>query len=363
MTVDLDRLAEYADFEEHARETLPQAAYDHLAAGAMGNWTRDENRRAYDRWVFRKRLMVDVADTDLSTTALGTELGFPVMLAPSAFHKLSHPDGEIASATAAREMGSLMVLSTLASTSLEDVAATGVNCWFQLQIHKDRELTTSLAERAEAAGYRALCLTVDAPNYGIRPADKRNHIHLPKGVEIANFKDKPLPHHAKGDDLMAYMWDEMEQSCTWDDARWLTEQTALPIVAKGVLTGEEARRALDAGVSGIIVSNQGGRQMDGDPATLDVLPEVVEAVNGEVEVFVDGGIRQGSHVLKALALGARAVLVGRPIYWGLAAGGEPGVHKMLEIFREGLENSLQLAGVKRVSDIDRSLVMPAPGSH
>jgi 4-hydroxymandelate oxidase len=360
-TTDLDRFAEFADFEAYAKKTLPPAAFDHLAAGAGRNWTRDENRRAYDRWVIRKRLMVDVADTDLSVTVLGDRIELPVMLAPSAFHKFAHPDGEHASAGAAAKAGTAQTLSTLSSVPLEAVAAYGHPCWLQLQIHKDRGLTTSLMERAEAAGYKALCLTVDAPNYGLRPADKRNHLSLPREVKIANLEDRfDLPSHTTGEDLMAYLWKEMAQDVTWDDARRLVAKSSIPVVAKGVMSGPEARNAVDAGCVGVIVSNQGGRQIDGEAATLDVLSEVVDEVGGEVEVYVDGGVRQGSHVFKAIALGARAVLVGRPIYWGLAAGGEAGVEKMLGNFRAELENTMQLAGTKRVADITPEFVNPHP---
>ena len=355
-TAHLDRFVEFADFEAYARETLPPAAFDHLAAGAGANWTRDENRRAYDRWVIRKRLMADVADTDLSVTVLGDRIDLPIMLAPSAFHKFAHPDGEHGSAGAAAKMGTAQTLSTLSSVPLEAVSAYGHPCWLQLQIHKDRGLTTSLSERAEAAGYKALCLTVDAPNYGVRPADKRNHLRLPKEVKIANLEDRfDLPSHVTGEDLMAYLWKEMAQDVTWDDARWLVDKSGIPVVAKGVMSGPEARNAVAAGCVGVIVSNQGGRQIDGEAATLDVLSD-------EVEVYVDRGVRQGSHVFKALALGARAVLLGRPIYWGLAAGGQAGVVKMLENLRQELENTMQLAGAKRAADITRELVSPFPPS-
>lgn len=362
MSVDLDGFAEYADFEAYAEEHLDPAIFGHLNSGAHTNWTRDENRRAFDRWVFHKRLMRPVNDPDLSVEIVGASLPFPLFLAPSAFHKLVHPEGEVATARAAQSMGTTMVLSTSSSTPLEDVAATGVNCWLQLQFHKDDAINLDLAGRAESAGYKAIALTVDAPNYGIRPSDKRLHMHLPEGVQLANFTDRPLPHRAKGEELMAYMWREMKQTCTWDDVSWLKGKTSLKIVAKGVLGRGDARLALDAGVDGIIVSNQGGRQLDGDPATLDVLPEVVEEVDGAVDVLMDGGVRNGTHVLKAIALGAKACLIGRPQYWSLFAGGEEGVVKMLSLFRESIENSMQLAGVQRIDQIDRSFVRPASGS-
>ena len=357
---DLEAFVEYDDFRNYARERLAPAVFDHLDAGAGTNWTRDENRRAYDRFVIRKRLMVDVADTDLSVTVLGDCLELPVMLAPSAFHKFVHPDGELASGAAARAAGTAQVLSTLSSTRLEDVGAIGHPCWLQLQIHKDRGLTTALQERAEAAGYKAICLTVDAPNYGIKPADKRNHIHLPSDVRIANLEDRlTLPNLTKGEDLMAYLWREMAQDVTWDDAGWLVERSKLPVVAKGVMSAGEARNAASAGCAAVIVSNQGGRQIDGEPATLDVLREVVEAVGDRVEVLVDGGVRNGAHVFKALALGARCVLIGRAQYWGLAAGGQAGVAKILALLRDELENTMQLAGVKDLAGITRANVGPA----
>lgn len=354
---DLDELTCYEDFHAYAKDRLPRAIYDHLSSGAMTNWTRDENRRAYDRWVFSKRLMRDVSDPDTSTTVLGTELELPIVLAPSAFHRMVHPDGELATAAAASGAGSAICLSTLSSTPLEVVAETGVSLWLQLQIHKDRGLTTGLMDRAEAAGFKAFALTVDAPNYGLRPADKRNHIHLPDGVTIANLADRlDLPNHARGHDLMAYLWSEMELRASWEDVAWFCERSNLPVAAKGITTVEEARNAVEAGCDAVLVSNQGGRQLDGDPATIDVLPAIADAVGAEVEVMVDGGIRNGAHVLKALALGARAVMVGRPIYWSLAAGGAEGLTKMLEIFREGLENVMQMSGVRDVKDVPGDLV-------
>ncbi len=357
---ELDGFQEFEDFEAHAESILAAPVFNHLNAGAGRNWTRDENRRAYDRWLIRKRLMVDVSTVDLSVEVVGQRLEVPIMLAPSAFHKLVHPDGELASAGAAHALGTGMVLSTLSSTPLEAVAAVGLPCFLQLQIHKDRGLTTSLQQRAEAAGYKGLVLTVDAPNYGIRPADKRSHLRLPREVRIANLDDRiDLPSKTTGEDLMAYLWREMAQDVTWADAAWLVEQTSLPVIAKGVMTAAEARNAVTAGCRAVVVSNQGGRQIDGEPATLDVLTEVVDEVGGEVDVLVDGGIRQGPHVLKALALGARCVLVGRPIYWGLAAGGGAGVRRMLELMVDELRTTMQLAGVPTAAAVPRDIVTAA----
>ncbi len=357
---ELDAYAEFEDFEAHAEEVLARPIFDHLNAGAGRNWTRDENRRAFDRWLIRKKLMRDVSAVDTSVTVAGQHLDVPILLAPSAFHKLVHPDGELASAGAAKAMGTGMVLSTLSSVPLEEVAAIGLPCWLQLQIHKDRGITTSLQDRAESAGFRGLCLTVDAPNYGIRPADKRSHMHLPRDVRIANLDDRiDLPSKATGETIMAYLWREMAQDLTWDDAAWFVERTPLPVIAKGVMTAVEARNAVNAGCSTVVVSNQGGRQIDGEPATMDVLTEIVDEVGDEVDVLLDGGVRQGEHVLKALALGARCVLIGRPTYWGLAAGGGDGVRKILELLTEELRNTMQLAGVSSASDVPRDLVVPA----
>jgi 4-hydroxymandelate oxidase len=355
------------DFERHARERLPQMVYDYFAGGSGEEWTLLENLRAFDRWVLRPRVLVDVAKVDLSTTVLGQPISFPILLAPTAFHRLGHADGELATARAAASLGAIMVLSTISTVPLEDVAATGADRWFQLYVMQDRSLSEDLVRRAHAAGYRALILTVDTPFLGPRLRDVRNRFTLPPDIDMANLHAITMPGgsgpggRSTGSELADFFAAEHDASLSWDDLAWLRSVSPMPLVLKGVMTAEDAKLAADAGVDGIIVSNHGGRQLDGVPAALDALPEVVDAVEGRVEVLMDGGVRRGTDVLKALALGARAVLIGRPYLWGLVCDGEAGVRQVLEMLRDELVLAMQLAGKQSVGEIDRSLVAPAPG--
>jgi 4-hydroxymandelate oxidase len=349
------------DFEAAARERLPGMVYDYYAGGAGEEWTLRENRRAFDRWTIRPRVLVDVSKVDASAAVLGEPTSFPIMLAPTAFHRMAHPDGELAVARAAGGTGTVMTLSSISTTSLEDVAEAGRPGpqWFQLYVLRRREIAERLVHRAHDAGYRAIVLTVDAPLLGRRPRDERNQFTLPQGIGLANLAGMALPAPATGSGLFAYFATEIEASLSWADLEWLRSLSPLPLVVKGILRGDDAERAVDAGADAIVVSNHGGRQLDGAPATLDVLPEVVEAVRGRIEVYLDGGVRRGTDVLKALALGARAVLIGRPYLWGLAAGGEAGVRRVIESLRNDLILAMQLAGLPRLDAIDRSAVAPA----
>jgi 4-hydroxymandelate oxidase len=353
------------DLEAAARARLPQLVYDYYAGGAGEEWTLRENRRAFGRWTLRPRILVDVSEVDLSTTMLGQRVPLPILIAPTAFQRLAHPDGELATARGAASLGATMVVSTIASTRLEDVAETGVRRWFQLYVFRDRELTGSLVKRAHAAGYQAIVLTVDTPQLGRRLRDEQNRFQLPPDVSMANLESMYLPEEDEAGEpassLSHFFAGEHDASLAWHDLPWLRSLSPLPLVLKGILTGEDARLAAEAGVEGIVVSNHGGRQLDGAPGTLDVLPEAVEAVAGRAEVYLDGGVRHGTDVLKALALGARAVLVGRPVLWGLAVAGELGVRRVLEKLRDELTLAMQLAGRRSVADVDRSLVAPAPG--
>jgi len=355
------------DFERHARERLPQMVYDYFAGGSGEEWTLLENLRAFDRWVLRPRVLVDVAKVDLSTTVLGQPIPFPILLAPTAFHRLGHADGELATARAAASLGAIMVLSTISTVPLEDVAATGADRWFQLYVMQDRSLSGDLVRRAHAAGYRALVLTADTPFLGPRLRDVRNRFTLPPDIDMANLHAITMPGgsgpggRSTGSELADFFAAEHDASLSWDDLAWLRSVSPMPLVLKGVMTAEDAKLAAHAGVDGIIVSNHGGRQLDGVPAALDALPEVVDAVEGRVEVLMDGGVRRGTDVLKALALGARAVLIGRPYLWGLVCDGEAGVRQVLEMLRDELVLAMQLAGKQSVGEIDRSLVAPAPG--
>jgi 4-hydroxymandelate oxidase len=348
------------DFEPLARSRLTRTAFDYFAGGSGDEWTLRENRRAFERWVIRPRVLMDVAAIDTTTTVLGRPMPFPVVLAPTGFQKLGHPQGELATARAAAALGVTMVLSTVSTVSLEEVAGAGPPCWFQLYVHRDRGLTAELVGRAHAAGYAAIVLTVDTPVLGRRERDERNRFALPSELTLANVTGNRLPDVA-GSGLYAYFASELDASLTWQDLEWLRSLSPLPVLVKGVLTAEDAELAVRSGVTGVIVSNHGGRQLDGVPASLDVLPEVADAVAGRIEVMMDGGIRRGTDVLKALALGAGAVLIGRPYLWGLAVDGEAGVRRVLEMLHAELLLAMALAGRRRIEDLDRTAVAPAAG--
>ena len=357
---DAARLLSVEDYEAAAGARMDPTAFDYYAGGSGAEWTLAENRRAFDRWVLRPRVLVDVSTVDLRTTVLGERLPFPIVLAPTGFHKLAHPDGEVATAGAAADLGALMVLSTMSNVALEEVARVAGPRWFQLYAFRDRGITEALVHRAEAAGYSAIVLTVDVPALGRRFRDERNGFTLPDGLVPANLQDARLP-DAAGSALVAFIDQMGGAGLTWKDLEWVRSLSSMKLLLKGVLSGDDARLAADAGVDGLIVSNHGGRQLDGAPASLDVLPEVVEAAGDRLDVLMDGGIRRGSDVLKALALGARAVLIGRPYLWGLVVDGRAGVHRVLSLLREELTLAMALCGVPSVGAIDRTMVARAPG--
>ncbi|AUX47649.1 2-hydroxy-acid oxidase [Sorangium cellulosum] len=357
------------DFERAARARLTKMAYDYFRSGADEGRTLRENRRAFRRLEIHYRVLVDVAERDLRATLLGTSVPFPILVAPTAYHGLAHEGAEIASSRAASELGTIFTLSTLSTTSLEAVAAASPGPkWFQLYVHKDRGLTRALVERAESAGYRALMLTVDTPILGRRIADVRNGFALPEGLVMANLADAAAcsPAADRGSLLAAYVASRHDASLTWRDVEWLGGLTRLPILLKGIVRPDDALRAIGCGAAGVVVSNHGARQLDGAPATIEVLPAVADAVAGRGLVLMDGGIRWGTDVLKALALGASAVLVGRPVLWGLAALGGEGVARVLATLREELSTAMALAGCPTLASIDRDLIrrtrgsMPAP---
>lgn len=362
-----DALFTVDDYERAALARLPTMVADYYEGGAGEERTLRENRAAFARWTFRPRVLVDVSTVDLGTTVLGSPLSFPILVAPTAFHRLAHPEGEIATARGVKAAGTTMVVSTLASVRLEDVAETGVDRWFQLYVLRDHEYTGMLLKRASEAGYRAVVLTVDTPVLGTRYRDERNRFELPDGIAMANLAVTDLPatdaagHPGSG--LSHHVSGEHDESLAWDDLAWIRSLAPLPLVLKGIVTAEDARLAVEAGVDGIIVSNHGGRQLDGAPATLDALPEVVDAVAGRAEIYLDGGVRRGSDVLTALALGARAVFVGRPVLWGLTVGGADGVTAVLEMLRDELRLAMQLTGTTSIAAITRSLVRPAVRSE
>ncbi len=344
------------DYEALARERLPQSVYDYYAGGAGDEITVRENELAWTRKRLIPRMLVDVSSCDLRTTALGVPLSMPIITAPCALNQLAHPDGECAVARAVAAEGIAQILSTLSSTSLEDVAATAAAPrWFQLYVYRDRTITYELVKRAEAAGYVAICITVDVQRPGNRERDLRNGFKVPMQIRAANF-GQAIEDTADGSALLKYINDQFDPSLTWEALEWLRSITSLPIVVKGLLSAHDARLAVKHGAAGIGVSNHGGRQLDTVITSCDALSPIVDAVDGMGEVFVDGGIRRGTDVLMALAMGARAVLIGRPYLWGLAVDGERGVRRILTLLRDDLSLSMALAGAPDVASITRSLI-------
>lgn len=351
------------ELEALAREKLPREFYDYYASGAEDEVTLRENRAAYERLTLAYRVLVDVSRRDLSATVLGQPVAMPILVAPTAFHRLALSEGEIATVRAAGTAGTVMILSTLSNTPVEEVvAAASGPVWFQLYVYRDRKATEGLVRRAEAAGCRALVLTVDAPYIGRRERDVRNRFHLPPGLSVANMLPVgygDLPQATADSGLAAYVSALLDPSLSWRDVAWLRSITDLPVLVKGIVRPDDALRAADAGAAGLVVSNHGGRQLDTSPATIEVLPEIADALTAhghKIEVLVDGGVRRGTDVLKALALGARAVLVGRPILWGLAANGEAGAAWALRHLRDELDLAMALAGAPALADITRDLV-------
>lgn len=344
-----------------ARGNLPADAWDYFAGGAGDEATLRDNREAFGRVRLLGRVMRDVSGRSLETTLLGQKVSMPVMVAPVAMQKLAHDDGELATARAAAAADALMIVSTLATTSIEDITRAAVGPrWFQLYIYKDRGVTSDLVRRAEDAGCKALVLTVDGQVWGRRDRDQRSGFTLPPGMTLANLAaaghDK-VPTGTDGSGIAAYAASLLDDSIDWNDLEALVASTSLPVVCKGILHPDDARLAIAHGAAGVFVSNHGGRQLDGSPATMDVLQAVVEAVDGRAEVYLDGGVRRGTDVVKALALGARAVAVGRPVVWALGAGGQRGVSRMLTLLREELDNAMALCGARTPSELTRALIV------
>lgn len=347
------------DFEAAARGRLSTMAYDYYAGGANDEISLRENHAAYDRIPLRYRVLRDVSHRELATMVLGERVSMPVLVAPTAFHGLAHPEAEVATARAAGAAGTILVLSTLSNASVEEVArAASGPIWFQLYVYKDRGATVDLIRRVEAAGFSALMLTVDAPILGRRERDVRNHFHLPPGLSAKSMTAAGMGNLPEGAEsgLAAYFESLLDPSLSWRDLEWLRSVTGLHILVKGIVRGDDALRAVECGAAGVVVSNHGGRQLDTAPATIDVLPEVVDAAGEKGEVLVDGGVRRGTDVVKAIALGARAVMVGRPILWGLAVQGEAGVLRVLEMLRAEVDTAMALCGCPSVRDIDRDLL-------
>jgi 4-hydroxymandelate oxidase len=359
-------VASVRDYEALAEERVTQQAWAYMAGGAADEWTLRENCAAFERLSLRTRVLQDLTDGNTQLELFGSSLKFPILLAPVAYQKLFHPDGEMATALGATATAAAMVVSTQATVLLEDVARQAeAPLWFQLYIQPDRGFTRELARRAEAAGYQALVVTVDAPISGVRNREQRASFMLPPSMEAINLRGMQLPPSSGGgigDDALLLGGSLLASAPTWRDLNWLQAQTSLPILVKGIMSGEDAERAVAAGIHGIIVSNHGGRTLDTQPATIDSLPEIAEAVAGRIPLLLDGGIRRGSDVFKALALGANAVLVGRPYVFGLAAAGAIGVAHVLHILRVELEITMALTGCRDLKAIATSQVRRRSGT-
>jgi 4-hydroxymandelate oxidase len=375
-------LPDLAALEGHARERLDRGAYDYFAGGAEDELTLADNVLAWERLRLRPHVLRDVAAVSTATTVLGAPVPLPVLVGPIAYQRLAHPDGELATGAAAARAGTVMVLSTQATSSLEAVAEVAPEAprWFQLYVYRDRRIALDLVRRAAGAGYRAVVLTVDVPVPGNRLREKRNRFRLPESMRLPNltpyFGEASVPPEdpeAMGGDAAAGaeggidvvgIGRYFDPSLTLETIGWLRRASPLPVVVKGVLRGDDALACVRAGASAVVVSNHGGRQLDGAVATADALAEVVDAVAGGTEVYVDGGIRRGVDVVKALALGARAVLVARPIAWGLATAGAAGVTQVLGEFRDEVERTLALCGTPTLTDLTPDLLArPLPSAR
>ncbi len=359
-------LLQLEEFETAARSRIPPDVWDYLQGGSGTESTLAANLTAFERIIMRPRVLVDISARELGTNLLGMPLDFPVAIAPMAYQRLAHPDGEIATAAAARDAGSLFIASTLASQTFEEIeAAAGGRWWLQVYWLRQRETLGRLLRRATDAGCQALMLTVDTPRLGRRLRDIRNGFTLPPGVSAVNVDSSVMAeaheHDPGSSSLQRHAANQFDPTITWADLAWLRAQVPLPLMLKGIVTAEDTVLAIDHGIDAIVVSNHGGRQLDGAIASLDALPEVVAAAAGRIPVLLDGGVRSGTDVFKALALGAHAVLVGRPVVWGLGHAGAAGVSAVLKLLRDELSEVMALAGRPRLADIDATAVRTLAG--
>lgn len=338
------------DYEALAQQRMTPVIWDFFQGGSDDEVTLRNNRSAFERIRLRPRVLIDVSNVQTQTSVLGIPVSMPIMVAPMAAHALVHSEGELATARGTGQAGTILTVSTFSTYNIEEIAAAATGpLWLQLYLTRTIEATASLVQRAERAGYSAIVLTVDTPLTSRRERDVRNNFVIAQAARSANFVEP------EGADPVTVQLSR-HITGTWETLDWLRSITKLPIVLKGILTAEDALLALEHDIQGIIVSNHGGRQLDGAIESIEALPEIVEAVAGRCEVYMDGGIRRGTDVLKALALGARAVLVGRPIIWGLAVNGAAGVRSVLEILRAELEMALALAGQVTPISVERALV-------
>ncbi|MDB4906841.1 MAG: glycolate oxidase [Gemmatimonadetes bacterium] len=345
------------DFEALARDALPTSAWNYVAGGAGDELTLSANRRDLDALQLSPRILRDVSVIDTSSQLLGASLEFPLLLAPTAYHAMLHPGGECATARGAGSERVPLVVSSFATTSLEEVAAAATApLWFQLYVQPDRGFTRELAQRAERAGCRALMITVDTPVLGTRNREQRDAFQLPAGLARVNLASLPASAVARHFDASGVYSEVLDATLTWRDIEWLRGITQLPVVLKGILSPADARLAVEHGADAIVVSNHGARNLDTLPSAIAALPRVAEAVGQRIPVLMDGGIRRGTDIVKALALGASAVMVGRPYLWALAARGEEGVASVCRILRTELRAAMALLGRASLGELDESVL-------
>jgi 4-hydroxymandelate oxidase len=374
-TEELTKLVNVKDFESVAKDNLSQMIYDYYAGGACDEITVAANEAAYSQLCIKYHVLNDVSNRTIKTTVLGQEIDSPIIIGPTAFQGLACERGELATASAAKRTGTVFTLSTLANHSMEEIAnEVGGHLWYQLYVYKDRDVSRKLVEKAEEFGYKALVVTVDSQFAGHRERDVRNSFCLPSNIRAANFEmigaletttylkkqsnqETDIAGwnhcHSSVADMIHKLYD---QSLSWKDIEWFRSITKLPVLIKGLIRADDAKRAEECGIDGIIVSNHGGRSLDTSPSTLSVLPEIVSSVSKKTDVLLDGGIRRGTDVLKAIALGAKAVMIGRPVLWGLASYGEEGVVKILHILNGEFDLAMAFAGCKSPAEISVDLI-------
>jgi 4-hydroxymandelate oxidase len=354
--------ADVTRFEPLARRRLSQMAYDYVRSGGADEISMRENRAGFERLKLSPRVLVDVSQIDTRVNLFGSEFESPILLAPIAYHRLYHAEGEIATARGASAAGAGLVISTFTTRAIDDIARnTQRPIWFQLYVQRDRAFTKDMVQRAVAAGCKAVCLTVDTPVLGNRYGQLS--FGLPKELECVHLRGLSLKTPAAAQVTQGHntqrstIYDGLfDPSFNWNDLEWLRSVAEVPVILKGVLSAEDGKRAVERGADGVIVSNHGGRNLDTVPATIDALPRVVEAVSGRIPVMLDSGIRRGTDVLMALALGAKAVFVGRPYIYGLALGGAKGVERVISILRDELERAMALTGRRSIAEIDPSVL-------
>jgi 4-hydroxymandelate oxidase len=353
------KVATVSDFEPLAKSRMPHMAYEYVSGGAGDELTLRDNVDAFNRLRLHPRVLVDVSQLDTRTTILGQPLEFPILMAPTAYHRLMHPEGELATVRGAGTSGATMIASSFATTTIEDMSrAASSPLWFQLYCVRDRGFTKELVQRAEGAGCKALFVTVDSPVVGSRHRETRVGFTLPAGLDRANYRGlsgtaSTTSHRPSERDIYSVV---LDPTLTWKEIEWIRSFARVPVAVKGVLSPLDAATAVSAGVAAIAVSNHGARNLDTVPATIDALPRIADAVNGELPLFLDGGVRRGTDVLKALALGASAVLVGRPYLYGLAVQGADGVARVMTMLRTELEMAMALTGRRTLEEIDRSVL-------